>query len=201
MFRYLKYIPILIFVSFFSLAGFAVGKEKKTADEPCNGFVVIEGSSNVNQFQFINTEPEVQNSAGNIQEENLIHIPVHSFETSNNRMLNDFYDMVKAGRHPYIKIEIEPRGRADFDEVTGMTNFRTKVTIAGKSNSYVVPSTMSECDQSGFMLKGDLQVKLTDFDIEPPTKLLGAVKVNDEVFIKFAFRMQHEGQLTEQMQE
>ncbi len=137
----------------------------------------------------------------NITEDNLIRIPVYDFKASNDRMLSDFYDMVNAEVYPYIDIAIEPRGKADFDEQSGLTNFRTRVTIAGKSNSYIVPSEISGCDHNGFILKGEVQVKLTDFDIEPPTKIFGAVKVNDHVFIKFAFRMQHDKVLSEQILE
>lgn len=180
-------------------ASFARDKEKDPAEENCKGFIVIKGSSNVNQFQFVNYEPEIQDSSASLQSENFIRIPVHSFENSNNRMLNDFYDMVKANSHPFIEISIQARKNADFDEGSGLTNFRTKVTIAGTSNTYVVPSTISGCEKKGYMLKGNLKVKLTDFDIEPPTKLLGAVKVNDDVFINFAFPLQQERQLTEQV--
>lgn len=180
--------------------GMADGNESSVPAE-CNSYVSIHGSSNVNQFRIYNEKPKIETTPENISENNHIRIFVYDFEASNNRMLNDFYDMVNASEYPYIEIAIESKERADFDETSGLTRFRTKVTIAGKSNTYVVPSAFSGCEKRGFMLKGDLHVKLTDFDIDPPTKLLGAVKVNDEVFIKFAFRMQTEQQLTEQLQE
>lgn len=183
-----------------SKAGVADGNESSVPAE-CKSYISIQGSSNVNRFRLYNESPKVKTTPENITEGNHIRIPVYDFEASNHRMLSDFYEMVKASKYPFIDIDIEPRGMADFDEQSGLTNFRTTVTIAGKSNTYVVPSAISGCQQRGFMLEGDLEVKLTDFDIQPPTKLLGAIKVNDNVFIKFAFRMEHEKQLSEKLVE
>ncbi len=200
----LKLLTYSIFLSvtflWHSRAAIADGNETPMPSE-CRSYISIHGSSNVNQFRLSNENPQVETTSENLIEENHIRIHVYDFEASNHRMLKDFYDMVEASQHPFIEITIEPRENADFDEGSGLTNFRTKVTIAGNSNSYIVPSTITGCESLGYMLKGKLQVKLTDFDIEPPTKFLGAVKVNDEVFINFAFRMQHREQVTEQLPE
>ncbi len=173
---------------------------KSSENMECRSYISIYGSSNINQFRFYNENPQIDAIPENINEDNHVRIPVNDFKASNERMLHDFYDMVKAGEYPYIDIAIEPRELADFDEQSGLTNFRTRVTIAGKSKKYLVPSEVTGCKQNGYILKGNMQVKLTDFDIEPPTKVFGAIKVNDNVFIKFAFRMQHKKMLSEQMQ-
>jgi polyisoprenoid-binding protein YceI len=122
---------------------------------------------------------------------------VSGFDASNRKMLSDFHEMVSANEYPNIHIEIEPGKFADFDETSGRTRFKSKITIAGTTNEYIIPSEISSCQIAGYMLKGNLMVKLTDFGIEPPRKVLGAVKVNDEVFINFAFRIPAEGLLTE----
>ena len=161
-------------------------------------FVAIKGSSNINQFMFINTEPIINNDTGNRNEQNYINIPVYAFHTSNNRMIKDFHNMLKAEQYPYIQIRIEAKRWADFDEGSGLTRFKSEITIAGKSNEYVIPSEISTCENgSGYMLKGNLSINLTDFDIDPPSKVLGAVKVNNEVFINFVFKLESEGFLTE----
>jgi hypothetical protein len=193
---------IFFTVAFLLQAGAAANVEDKTSDTAeCISYISIQGSSNINQFRFYNDNPGIDTTSDNITLDNRIKIPVYDFKASNQRMLNDFYDMVSASEYPFINITIENRELADFDEQSGLTNFRTKITIAGKSNSYIVPSEISGCEHNGFILKGNLQVKLTDFDIVPPSKVFGAVKVNDKVFINFAFRMQHEKVLSEQMRE
>jgi hypothetical protein len=199
----IRTVYIFLFTVAFFLHSAAISYFEESASKPaeCKSYISILGSSNINQFRIYNENLQIDATPEIVTEDNLIRIPVYDFKASNNRMLSDFYDMVKAEDYPYIDIAIEPRGQADFDEQSGLTNFRTEVTIAGKSNSYIVPSEISGCEHNGFILKGNLQVKLTDFNIEPPTKVFGAVKVNDNVSIKFAFRMQHDEVLSEQVQE
>jgi hypothetical protein len=197
MLKNLKYGILFIVAALQSVQGIASDKEKHASVSVCKSFVTIHGSSNVNQFYFTNDKPVIENAAGNFKTENYIRIPVNGFDASNKKMLGDFYDMVKARDYPNILIEIEPGKSADFDETSGRTRFRSKISIAGKTNEYIIPSEISDCKVSGYMLKGNLMVKLTDFGIEPPRKVLGTVKVNDEVFISFAFRIPAEGILTE----
>lgn len=197
--KQLTYIIIFIAASFISLRGTGSDKKNVSSDAECKSVVTIHGSSNVNRFYFTNDKVYIQNEAGNFVNENFIRIPVETFKASNSKMLADFHDMMNAEDHPFIHIEIEPGRTADFDETSGLTRFRSVISIAGKSNQYVIPGEITSCDISGYMLKGNLMLKLTDFDIDPPRKVLGAVKVNDEVFINFVFRIPSEGVLSEEI--
>ena len=96
--------------------------------------------------------------------------------------------MLDAPKFPYIKIEIEPIAAADFDETTGLTNFKTKISIAGKTHDYLIPCELVDCEKSGKVIKGVMELELSDFKIDPPKKVFGTVKLSDEVFITFAFQ-------------
>ena len=72
----------------------------------------------------------------------------------------------------------------------GVHNFNTTITIAAVSNSYIVPCKLDSCENSGYVLRGKLNVKLTDFGIDPPHKFFGIVKVNDDILIDYVFRFQ-----------
>jgi hypothetical protein len=197
MLKFLKYGILFFMAVMHSMQNYASDKEKPASGAICNSFIKIHGSSNVNQFHFSHDNPVIESASGNFKTENYIRIPVNGFNASNNKMLSDFHDMVNAEKYPDIHIEIEPGKTADFDETSGRTRFRSKISIAGKTNEYIIPSEISTCQVSGYMLKGNLMVKLTDFGIEPPRKVLGAVKVNNEVFISFVFRIPAEGLLSE----
>jgi hypothetical protein len=203
MLKFLKYLiyfaAALLIYSYGSAA--EKDKGKADADSECNNFILIQGSSNVNRFQLVNQSPhikidsELKDFSGNRN----IQIPVYDFKAANNHMLKDFYDMVNVSEYPYIQITIEPKGRADFDETSGLTNFKTEITLAGNSNSYTVPCEIVTCENSAYLLKGNLKIKLTDFNIDPPEKVFGAIKVNNEVFINFVFKLKSEDTLTEKI--
>lgn len=191
MFRIVKYNLTVLALFSLSFINYKGDKNELKVDEECTNYILIQGSSNINQFEFINYEPKVNPLEITLQDNDPyqnIQIPVDKFQGPNHRMRNDFLNMVNASEYPFIKIDIEPRNKADFDEVTGLTNFRTKISIAGNTKTFIVPCQINFCDDSEMMLEGDLELELSDFEIEPPKKLLGTIKVNDEVFITFAFK-------------
>lgn len=184
-----KYYLLLLFcLVFFHLS--ARNEEKTDKTESCDNYVLIQGSSNINKFEFVNNNPDLTNIPGNTEDDKIsqnIRIPVRDFSGPNKMMLNDFYKMLNADQYPYIKIMIETYDSASFDEESGATLLDTKITIAGKTKDYIIPCDVIYCEDAGVILKGNLEVQLTAFDIEPPKKVLGTVKVDNDVFITFAF--------------
>lgn len=200
MLRFLKYIICFATAFLMYFYSSASDKGKVDAESECENFICIQGSSNINRFRLINQSPQIK--TGNSVESNGtqdIQIPVFDFTAANNHMLKDFFDMVKAEEYPYIQIAIEPINRADFDETSGLTNFRTKISLAGNSKNYTIPCEIVSCDNSAYLLKGQLKIELTDFNIDPPEKVFGAIKVNNEVFINFVFKLKNEDTLTEKV--
>jgi hypothetical protein len=200
--KFFKYsIPLLTFL-LLHFYGNTTDKKNAGEIEDCKNYISIHGSSNINQFQFVNYNLKI-NPSTNASEDQAnyqhIRIPVYDFTGPNDRMLNDFYEMVSASEYPYIQISIEPKEKADFDETSGNTNFRTVISLAGQSRNYIVPCDILFCENSEYILKGELEVELTDFKIKPPVKVFGAVKVSNEVFINFAFKLKNEEALTEKI--
>lgn len=185
----------IVFGFFFLFLSSGSATERINVDDlpDCTNYVLIQGSSTINKFEFINYHPSIfndentQNVSGSYKN---IQIPVREFSGSNNMMLKDLHEMLNVSEYPVITIEIEPTKTADFDETTGFTNFETKITISGNTRKYSIPCQFVDCDESGKVVKGNIELELSDFEINPPTKLFGTVKVNDDVFITFAFNYQ-----------
>lgn len=165
-------------------------------------YISIKGSSNVNEFELINASPSISETSeadtnnGTFRK---IQIAVDNFTSPNEQMIEDFKKMVDAGSYPFITIFIEQKELADFDETTGLTNFKTKISIAGVSGNYTVPCIIESKLDGGYYLDGSFPIKLTDFGIEPPEKLLGLVQVKNKVFINFVFNFDTDEILTENM--
>ncbi|MFV0593708.1 MAG: YceI family protein [Draconibacterium sp.] len=178
----------LLCATFFQLS--AADKEKSATADECKSYVLIQGSSNINKFEFINNNPVITNlknqTSGTKLSQN-IRIPVRDFSGPNKLMLSDFYKMLHADQYPDIKIKVEAYNSMDLDEESGSTLLDTKITIAGKTHDYLIPCEVIYCENKGAILKGNLEVQLSAFDIDPPQKILGAVKVDNDVFITFAF--------------
>ncbi len=183
----------LLAAAFLLKYNYATGQEKTLLETDCESHIEIHGSSNVNQFQLINHNPKIIRLPGGVevkQRYQSIEVPINQFKGSNKRMRNDFLEMVNASKYPFIIMAIEPRSLAECRKNKGLSDFETIITIAGVSNSYVVPCGIDTCKSSGYVLKGNLVVKLTDFGIDPPQKFFGLVKVDNEVLIDYVLRFQ-----------
>jgi hypothetical protein len=169
------------------------GQETPGAESDCASLISIYGSSNVNQFQLINYNLRIVRHSGDVVDKKRyqrIEVPVNEFKGDNSRMLKDFLEMINASEHPLINLAIEPRDLGRCMREKGVHNFNTTITIAAVSNSYIVPCKLDSCENSGYVLRGKLNVKLTDFGIDPPHKFFGIVKVNDDILIDYVFRFQ-----------
>lgn len=162
----------------------AINNRNTTIPDDCNNYVLIKGSSNINKFEFINLNTQINNKKNQNQS---IQIPVYDFSGSNKLMLNDFYQLLNAANYPFIKIRLEAYESATFDEETGGKLLHTQITIAGRTQNYIIPCQIEHCKENGVVIKGNIEVKLSAFDIDPPKKVLGTVKVDDMVYIAFSF--------------
>ena len=54
-----------------------------------------------------------------------------------------------------------------------------------KTNSYFCNTKLQESYHNKWYFSGELNIKLTDFDLIPPEKFLGMIKVQDDVSIFF----------------
>jgi hypothetical protein len=191
--KFLKY-------SFYLAAAFllqynydAGGQEAPMMENSCESHISIHGSSNINQFQLINHNPKIvrlSDGVSNKKRDQRIEISVNQFKGANKRIREDFLEMVNASKYPFIIMTIESRNLAECLKNKGLSDFKTEITIAGVSQHFVVPCGVDTCVSSGYVLKGSLEVKLTDFGIDPPKKFFGLVKVNNEVLIDYVFSFQ-----------
>jgi len=201
LYPYLFLISALLFLQLNVSAG---GEKISEPDGECINCIYIQGSSNINQFRLVNLNPHIKPSTDPPRKNNVaqnILIPVHDFTGPNNRLLNDFYQMVNASHYPFIKISLEPVPAVRFDEIQKTAWLTTGISIAGVTHHYSVPCQMMIDENTGLIVKGNLKIKLSDFNITPPEKVFGAVKVNNEVFINFAFQLNPETILTEKMKQ
>lgn len=112
----------------------------------------------------------------------IIIIPTDRINCDNPLMSNDLQLMLKSSQYPKISIEMDDLiiRNAGYNLVhTGAL-----ITLLDISKRYTIPiSAVIQNDQ--LHLQGCLKIQLSDFDISPPTKLFGFVKVNNTIDIQF----------------
>lgn len=156
----------------------------------CSDFIVISGESNINQFSFYynNTiSPLVDNKTADSDIDKIvINIPVKDFTAGNPLMYDDFLTLLKAGDYPVISISFPEKFSGTGGSVTGSHYSLISITIAGISRVYPLRFSVTKCDR-GYFLSGSQSVHLSDFRLRRPERLIGLIKVRDEISVSFGF--------------
>jgi hypothetical protein len=180
---------LLLFLSLYSTVLSQTSRVVST-HSVCRNYVVIEGKTNINQFElkWDDTRKTKTNEASCVDTSFFgINIPVKDFEASNSLMYADFMQLMKADDFPKIFIRIS---QDQLDKLKEANDFCTPdilLTIAGISNSYSVPCHAYKCAEKTLYINGTKKIHLKDFKMNPPVKLQGLIKVEDELEVKFGF--------------
>ena len=108
-------------------------------------------------------------------------IPVESIESGNYIMNGKTYVALKHKEHPNIKYQL-----TQFEIENGkVIKSKGLLTVAGvtKELDFPVKCAVTNKDVN---VTGAITFKMTDFNVSPPTALLGTLKTGDEVTISFS---------------
>ncbi len=157
-------------------------------------YISIEGATNVNSFYFT-----YQHKAKNTYSSNTaectndadsgtvnFYIPVKSFEGSNPAMLSDFQTLLKASQFPKVVVGVKKKllnGIVSGDTYSDKLNLY--LTMAGVTRPIDAEYTTHYLRNGNVLLSGITRIRLTDFSLDPPKRMLGIIKVENMVFIKF----------------
>lgn len=107
-------------------------------------------------------------------------------------MTEDFRSILNASDYPNLllqirQININPDSEG-FDRLAVTAD--VAVTIAGVSRDFLIfDSYVINETEEDLTLYGTQSVKMTDFNIDPPVRFWGAVRVSDALKINFKIRM------------
>ncbi len=160
----------------------------------------IEGITNINSYQCnADTiagfgrlyEPQKSNEIVESHKSVFIDvkISVHELDCGKKAMNKDMYEALKAGSHPQIHYqlkEVEFIESITDDGVEWMKIMSTGIIkVAGVEQEISIPVLGKVLDNDRFHVKGEKELLMSEFDIEPPTALLGLIKANENITIKF----------------
>jgi hypothetical protein len=157
--------------------------------------LTIEGESNVNCFTFqydqklLNYDLCVTaNSLNNkidLKNANL-NLNIKGFDSGNSLMNKDFYDLLNVSQHPTLEISLLS-AKPNLNSLNEYIELETQISIAGEKRIekiIVRPITLD----SYWHFIGKTDLNLNNYNIAPPSKFFGMVKVKDQLKIEFDLR-------------
>ena len=191
---YLCYIPLLLTL----LIGSASPANAQRYVISPKSELWIAGTSTLNAFECraktlsfdYEVAHQIQGSGFTVPGVSLV-VPVRSLDCENRRMNRDLQDALQADDFPDIrldvlKIDLVPEAQADVEQMnTPSVDVYVTMTLAGVSREILIQMTGWLDEDLNLHGVGALEVKMTDFDVDPPTALFGLVKAHDDITIRF----------------
>lgn len=116
-----------------------------------------------------------------------VKIPVESIKSSKGRIMdNKTYDALQSEQHPTITFTLKELSEINATSVKAVGT----LTIAGKAKTISLTADRRLDGKGVLTFSGKKALKMTDFDVDPPTALLGTLKTGDDVTVSYRLRFQ-----------
>lgn len=156
----------------------------------------VDGTSNVHDwtadaeqlYSNIDLNPSAlqSDSLQNPVNEFSLTIPVSKMESGKGGMNRRMYKALKRDDFPTITFELSSSEIANVSsDSTFQLNTSGTLTIAGVSREISVPVETSILKDGNYKFTGSYEINMTDFDVEPPSAMFGAIKCGEMVTIDF----------------
>jgi hypothetical protein len=132
----------------------------------------------------------------------LLKIPVKSFDCRRSRMNRDMYEALRSDTYDYITFEFEDAETlADDGSVPaslfedGYQPFRIKgvLNVAGVDRDVDLIVRGRTEEEGRYHIKGQKEISMRDFEIEPPTALRGLIRAHDDLTVFFDLHVTETG--------
>ncbi len=156
----------------------------------------IEGTSNVHDWtadvEQLNTDFNFNPSAFNEDSiQNPVNaftltIPVEQLESGKGGMNRRMHDALKKDKHPNITFNITSSELAEqTSDSTFQLNTSGTLTIAGVSRDISLAVEGSILENGSYKFTGSYTLNMTDYKVEPPSAMFGAIKCGETVTVVF----------------
>jgi len=112
-------------------------------------------------------------------------LPSKNIQSHNSIMDKKTWDAIKADKYSSIKFNLANVSGLSIsgNQIKGTAS--GTLTIAGKSNIVSIPFTGEINSSQEIKIAGSREIRLKDFNVDPPTAMMGTLKTGETVTIEF----------------
>jgi polyisoprenoid-binding protein YceI len=167
-----------------------------------NNEVLIKGTSNLHDWQMVVSESNCDANF-NIEGGQLISINKVDFNCKASDIKSD-HDLMDKKTFSALKADKFPEIRFSFEKgielASGSGEYRGlllgKLYISGVSRVVKVPFSVTLNPNNTIHVSGTIELNMSDFDVTPPTALLGTLKTGDKVSVEYSLNLMSKTQLS-----
>lgn len=160
--------------------------------------LIIRGTTNLNDFtcrtDFYHVRDTLELLLANrdcplIFSRNAMIIPVASFNCGNEMITKDFQQTLNAQRYPELAIRFVSIDEQVPVVTAGSVTGTVEITLAGTTRSYSVLYSIANNGNDVISLVGNQEVCFSDFKLNAPRKMMGLIKVQDDLNVEFRLHL------------
>lgn len=117
-----------------------------------------------------------------------VGVPVSNFECDNRVMTRDFRRALGVEEHPnlYLRFEeLQLHAGKEGSRIQQDVKAVVSVEIKGVRKVYTINVSRAVFSDYELTITGEMRVKMSEFGIEPPTAMMGMIRVYDDIVIDF----------------
>lgn len=187
----LKYFQLATIVFFAAIFGFSTAA-KAQVYKTVGGSIKVLGTSNLHDWEMVaqNVPADAQftikgNQVQDISSFNFT-LPVKSLKAKEDLMNSRAYKAMKADKFATITFKL-----ASAEVSQSVVKATGALTIAGTTKQVTLQGKAVENADGTVTVSGSRKIKMSEFGITPPTFMLGALKVGDEVTVEYTLKLKN----------
>ena len=161
------------------------------------GKLHVNGSTNINNFSCVVTDEKPNdtiscqiNKDASVTMNGEIVLDIFGFDCHNPLMTTDLRKTLRAKEYPNMKVHFlnlnkYPSMRGGRENIIGIV----KIELSGITKTYEVNYQFFMDNKGILQLFGERKVNFSDFNLIPPRKLGGIIKVNDIIDVDFCLQL------------
>jgi len=180
-----KMLKIGVFTILFVAAYQLVMAQVQYKLDPAGSSIVVKGTSSLHDWEM---KAEKISSALIVAEDHDLSglssgdviVETTSLKSEHSLMNKKAYDALKQKSHPQIKAKL-----LGVEQNLNTGKVLMELTIAGKTRQVTDDFQLKTMENGKLQINGDLEIKLSDFGIEPPVALMGTIKTGNVVNVVY----------------
>jgi hypothetical protein len=154
----------------------------------------IQGSSNVTDFTCEVTEYARQDTLVYVKDDqhrklrflkSELSIDINRFDCHKPYITADFRHTLKSKENPCLKIRLVSLDDLNPNAMEQRVNGVTEIILAGVDKRIEVDFTAHNLGGNRLELTGQKDLHFSDFNLEPPRKLAGLIRINEDIRVNF----------------
>jgi polyisoprenoid-binding protein YceI len=187
----IKTIILVLFIGIVCAQNASAQSQYKLSASPDNSVKVL-GTSNVHDWtmtaqnpvcdaEFVTTSGEIPKALKSFS----FSVEARGLKSDHESMDSRTYKTIKADQYPRITFKLSSATITPGQKNKFTISAKGTLTIAGVSKLIIMTVAGELTADNTLTCSGSQKIKLTDYNIDPPSFMLGAMKVKDDLVIRY----------------